>query len=54
MLSLPPGTYRLVLKYPPANDSRELTLDIRSGEVTELLEVFRTIDSETYLRVQQP
>lgn len=54
VLSLPPGTYRLVLRYPPEGDRRELEIEIRSGEMHHHLEVFRTIDSETYLRVQSP
>lgn len=54
LLTLPPGTYQLLLRYPPDDISRQVTLEIKSGEITEHREVFRTIDSEAYFRAQNP
>lgn len=52
LLSLPPGTYQAVLRYPPDDITREVTLQVKSGEITEHREVFRDIDSEAYFRAQ--
>lgn len=49
LLELPPGSYRLELRYPPSGDTRWLDLEVASGERSEYRVVFREIDGEAYL-----
>lgn len=45
---LPPGKYRLVARYPGSEETRELDLEIVSGETVEQNVVFREVSGSEY------
>ena len=48
-LSLPPGSYTLVLRHPPSGEQQELQFEVRSGESTEVRVTLEQNDGERFL-----
>lgn len=48
LLSLPPGTYRLVLRHPPSDTRQEIQFEVVSGERLEIRRVLRAVDADQY------
>ena len=48
LLSLPPGTYRLVLGHPPSGHQEETTFEVVSGERQEIRFVLSTLEPDQY------